>query len=280
MADTAIDAPAPVDTLAETAIDAPAPAKKIKPLKTATQVEADRALAARHGQRDIPTAAPVKFQGIVAIILLVLMVGMVGGMIYLGIQITNPTVVDDTPEGYDNTAVTVREFPAVAGTIKVTAPVVYLIDTSRPMGEVFEAAGNIVIASAKSLKGGKFNVILLGEDEDKALSPQPITSDPAGIAKAKTFIALELCGAAEQARGMQAALDMKAKTVVLLARDSAMGAKDLAQGAFKEKAVKLHTIVLGRTSRGLAQMAEVTGGETKKFTTSELAEQAKRAAGQ
>jgi len=135
-----------------------------------------------------------------------------------------------------------------------------------------------VIASAKSLKGGKFNVILLGEDEDKIMSPEPIAADAAGIKKAKDFIELEICGQAEQARGLTKALDMGAKTVVLLATDSAMGAKDVAQGAYKEKSVKLHTIVLGSRSRGLEQMAEASGGESKKLTAADLAEHARRAA--
>ncbi len=239
----------PVDTMAETAIDAPAPAKKPAPLKTATQTEAEKAIVAARGQKNIPTAAPVKFQGIVAIILLVLMLGMLGGMVYLGIRLTKPPgdgfVPENDPKKTNVFAST--DFPSVAGKIKVTAPVVYLIDTSKPMGNAFEAAGNIVIASARSLKGGKFNVILVGEEKDKTLSPQPIASDPAGIAKAKAFITMELCGEADQARGLQAALAMKAKTVVLLACDDAPRAKDVAEGPFKAQSVKLHTIVLGRT---------------------------------
>ena len=286
LADTAIDAPPTVDTLAETAIDAPAPgtapapapAGTPAPQKPATQAQADKALAMAHGQKNIPVAAPVKFQGIVAIILLLLMIGMVGGGIYLAIEFTSPPIVDTTPEDYDNTAVTTREFPAVAGTIKVTAPIVYCIDTSKPMANFFEGAESIVIASAKSLKGGKFNVILLGEDEDKIMSEKPIAADAAGIKKAQAFIEMELCGLAEQARGVSKALEMGAKTVVLLATDSAMGAKDVAEGALKEKTVKLHTIALGRRSRGLEQMAKTTGGQHKKFTASDLAAHAIRAA--
>jgi hypothetical protein len=288
MADTAIDAPPPVDTLAETAIDAPAapatptrptaPAQAPVPQKTATQAEADKAMALAHGQKNIPIAAPVKFQGIVAIFLLLLLVGMVGGMIYLAIEFTSTTVVDTTPEDYGNTAITTRDFPAVAGTIKVTAPIVYCIDTSKPMANFFEGAEGIVIASAKSLKGGKFNVILLGEDEDKIMSEKPIAADAAGIKKAQAFIEFEQCGMADQARGLNKALEMGAKTVVLLATDNAMGAKEVAQGPLKEKSVKLHAIALGRRSRGLEEMAKATGGTYKKFTTSDLAEHARRAA--
>jgi hypothetical protein len=202
---------------------------------------------------------------------------MVVGMVVLAIQIMTPPIVPVIPDNYDNTVITTRDFPAVAGTIKVQAPVVYCIDTSRPMAQVLESAGRIVIASVKSLKGGKFNLILLGEDGDKVLNPQPIASDKAGVAKLEAFLSTELCGAAEQARGLQTALDMNAKTVVLLARDSAMGAKAVAEGAFKEKSVKLHTIVLGSSSRGLAEMAKLTGGESKNYTLSELETQTQRA---
>jgi hypothetical protein len=145
------------------------------------------------------------------------------------------------------------------------------------MANVLESAFRIVIVSAKSLKGGKFNVILLGEDADKVLSPQPIAADSAGIAKAKAFLSVELCGTAGQARGLKAALDMNAKTVVLLARDSALGVRDVVQRAFKGRSAKLHTIVLGSSSKGLAQLAELTGGKSRVLTASDLEEQAKRA---
>ena len=275
--DTAIDLPAVTDSEADTAVELPATTKAPGTRKPETQAEADKALAAAHGQANIPTAAPVKLQGIVSIILAVLLLGMICGMVYLGIHLTTPPVIPVVPPGYDNTIITIREFPAVAGTIKVQAPVVYCIDTSRPMAQVLESAGTIVVASVKSLKGGKFNLILLGEDNDKILSPELIDSDKAGIKKLEAFFSLELCGAAEQARGLQSALDMKARTVVLLARDSALGVKALAEVAFKEKNVKLHTIALGGSSKGLAQLSELTGGEHKSCTLSELETQTQRA---
>jgi len=279
-ADTAVDIPAVVDSETDTTIDFPARADAPGARKPETQDEADKALAVAHGQANIPTAAPVRLQGIVSIILAVLLLGMIVGMVVLAVQVMTPPVVEDVdvPERYVYTAFTTRsDFPAVAGTIKVQAPVVYCIDTSRPMAQVLEYAGRIVLASAKSLKGGKFNIILLGEDDDKVLSDQPIAADKAGIAKASAFLSEELCGAAEQARGLQAALDMKAKTVVLLARDSNSGARGLAEGAFKEKSVKLHTIVLDSSDKGLAEMAKLTGGESKSYTVSELETQAQRA---
>ncbi len=275
--DTALDLPVVTGSNEDTAIDLPAVTDAPSARVSETRDEADKALAAAHGQANIPTAAPVKLQGIVSIVLAVLLVGMIGGIVYLAIEMTRPKVVVDIPKDYGHTAVTVRDFPAVAGTIKVAAPVVYCIDTSKPMRDVFEAAGNIVIASAKSLKGGKFNIILVGEDDDKILSPQPIASDKAGVAKAQAFLALDLCGLADQTRALKTALDMKAKTVVLLARDSAMGAKALAEGAFKEKSVTLHTIVLDSSDKGLVEMAKITGGESKSYTLSELETQLQRA---
>lgn len=279
-ADTAVDAPALVDSEADTAIDVPAIADAPGARKPETQAEADKALAIAHGQTNIPTAAPVKLQGIVSIILAILLLGMLGGMAFLAMEVITPPPIKDVgvSDDYVYTAFTTRtDFPAVAGTIKVQAPVVYCIDTSRPMAQVLEYAGKIAIASAKSLKDGKFNIILLGEDDDKVLSDQPIASDKAGIAKATAFLSTELCGAAEQARGLQAALDMKAKSVVLLARDSGSGVRGLAEGAFKEKSARLHTIVLDSSDKGLAEMAKLTGGESKKYTTSELETQARRA---
>jgi len=279
-ADTAVDIPATVDPEADTAVEASAIADAPGTRKPETQAEADKALAVAHGQTNIPTAAPVKLQGIVSIILAILLLGMLGGMAFLALEVITPPPIQDVgiTDEYVYTAFTTRtDFPAVAGTVKVQAPVVYCIDTSRPMAQVLEYAGKIAIASAKSLKDGKFNIILLGEDDDKVLSEQPVASDKAGIAKAQAFLSTELCGAAEQARGLQAALDMKAKTVVLLARDSDSSARGLAEGAFKEKSVKLHTIVLDSSDKGLAEMAKLTGGESKSYTASELETQAQRA---
>ena len=70
---------------------------------------------------------------------------------------------------------------------------------------------------------------------------------------------------------------MKAKTVVLLARDSDRSARALAEGAFKEGAVKLHTIALDSSSGVLSELAKLTGGESKSYTASELETQAQRA---
>jgi hypothetical protein len=248
------------------------------PVLAGTQSESDDALAAAHGQAHIPTAAPVKLQGIVSIVLAVLLLGMVSGIIVLAFKMMGgPPIVIDIPDDYENTAFTTREFPAVAGTIKIQVPVVYCIDTSRQMSEALEHAGNIVIASAKSLKGGKFNLILLGEESDKVLSAKPISSDEAGIAKLEAFLAPELCGAAEQSRGLKTALDMGAKTVVLLAQEAEMGIKAIAEGAFKEKSVKLHTIVLAGSSEELEELSKLTGGVSKSYTLSELETQASRA---
>ena len=278
-ADTAVDLPALVDSDTDTTIDFPARADAPGARKPETQDEADKALAVAHGQANIPTAEPVKLQGIVSMILAVLLLGMIGGMVFLVVEVITPPVIKDVdvPEGYVYTAFTTRsDFPAVAGTIKVQAPVVYCIDTSRPMTHVFESAGKIVIASAKSLKGGKFNLILLGEDDDKVLSDKLIASDKAGIAKLEAFLTPECGGAADQTRGLQAALDMKAKTVVLLARDTEGDVRALAEGAFKDASVPVHTIALDSSSRGLAQLAELTGGESKSFTLSELESQIQR----
>ena len=265
----------------DTAMDVPALADSPGARKAQTQDEADKALAAAHGQAHIPTAAPVKIQGIVSIVLSVLLLVMIAVMVMLAIHVTKPDIIDVTPKDYEYTVFTTRgDFPAVAGTIRIQAPVVYCIDTSRPMSQVLESAGKIVIASAKSLEGGKFNLILLGEDDDKVLNRQLIAADEAGIAKADAFLTAELCGAAEQARGLRAALAMNARTVVLLARDSDPGAKDVARGAFKDKSVPLHTIVLGGSDKGLAEMAKLTGGQSKSYTTSDLEAHARRAAEQ
>ena len=274
MADTALDAPAGVDTLAETSLDIP---NSTKPWKTASKTAEEKALAAAKKQANIPTAAPVKVQGIVAMVLSGLLVVMLSGMIYIAVIFTQPPIVETRPDDYNQTAFTQKDVPSIAGKIEITAPVIYCIDTSKPMAEVFDAAEQIVLVSIKSLKGGQFNVILIGEDDDKIMSPKPIASDPAGLTKAKEFIEIELCGEGDQVRALQAALAMDPKSVVILAKDNVRGLKGKVEAAFKTKSVPLHAVILGSKSRGLEDLAKATGGKSRAFTLSDLAAQAKRA---
>jgi hypothetical protein len=274
MAETSIDAPTGVDTMAETALDIP---KSPKPLKTASQTAEEKAISAAKKQANIPTAAPVKVQGIVAMVLAGLLVVMLGGMVYIAVIFTQPQIVETDPKNYNQTAFTQKDVPSIAGTIEITTPVVYCIDTSKPMAEVFEAAEQIVLVSIKSLKGGKFNVILIGEDDDKIMSPKPIAADPAGLTKAKEFIEMELCGEGDQTRALKAALAMDPKSVVILAKDNVRGLKEKIQDAFKTKSVPLHAVILGSNSKGLEDIAKTTGGKSRAFTLSDLAAQAKRA---
>jgi len=244
----------------------------------------ETAIAAAHGQTEIPTAKPVKLQGIVSIILSVLIVGMIIALsILVGAYVAKDIPTSKKPPelphitvDYGVTAFTINsDHPAVAGDMKVTTPVVYCIDTSDNMQQVIEYAGEIVLGSLKSLGGGKFTVILLGEETDQALSDQPIEADQAAQAKAREFLTAEVFGAADLARGLRAALAAKPATIVLMARSTGMDTQELQTVAeeISSQGARLLTIALDASAdaqKELADIARTTGGESRAFTAAEL----------
>jgi len=244
----------------------------------------EAALAEAHGQTHIPTASPVKLQGIVSIVLSVLLLVMIG--VLVGVIVIY-TMEDDVPPtvGPEVGAFTVNtDRPAVAGTLPVRSPVVYCIDTSGNMGDVIDYAGDIVLASLKSLKDGKFAIILCGEEADKA-TPGMLAPSEVGRNAAAAFLAnINVLGAADLGRSLRAALKRGPKTIVLMARDIDMGTPAAVE-EIKQAGVRLITIGMGSSdasARELAELAKSAGGESRTFSASDLemwAEQAGDAGG-
>ena len=250
-----------------------------------TTIDMDEAaLAKAHGQTHIPTASPVKLQGIVSIVLSVLLLAMIGVLVGM---IVIHAMQDDGPPlvGPDVGAFTVNiDKPIVAGTLPVTTPVVYCIDTSGNMGDVIEYAGDIVMASLKSLKDGKFAIILCGEEADKATPAMAASNEDCRKAAATLLADINVLGAADLGRSLRAALQRSPKTIVLMVRDIDMGTPAAVE-EIKQAGVKLVTVGMGSSedsAKELAELAKSTGGESRTFSASDLemwAEQAKDANG-
>jgi len=259
--------------------DAPA-----SPPASPTDPADETAIAAAHGQTEIPTAKPVKLQGIISIILSVLIVGMIIAFsILVGQHVAKDIPTSKKPPesppitaDYGVTAFTINsDHPAVAGDMKVATPVVYCIDVSDNMHQVIEYAGEIAKASLKSLDGAKFTVILLGEEADQAMSDQLIEADQAAQAKVRGFLTAEVFGAADLARGLRAALAAKPATIVLMARSTGMDTQELQTVAeeISTQGTCLLTIALDASAdaqKELADLARSTGGESRTFTAAEL----------
>lgn len=244
----------------------------------------EAALAEAHGQTYIPTASPVKLQGIVSIVLSVLLLVMIG--VLVGIIVIYAMEDDGPPTvGPEVGAFTVNtDKPAVAGTLPVTTPVVYCIDTSGNMGDVIEYAGDIVLASLKSLKDGKFAIILCGEQADKATPAMPASDEDCRKAAAALLADINVLGAADLGRSLRTALQRSPRTIVLMARDIDMGTPAAVE-EIKQAGVRLVTVGMGSSedsAKELAELAKSTGGKSRTFAASDLemwAEQAKDANG-
>lgn len=239
------------------------------------------ALSHASTMEDIPVANPVRIQGVISMVLIGLsLIMLVAGAIILVKQMTAPSGPVDPDAGIVSTngsgltGFTVNtEFPAIAGDVRIEAPVVYCLDTSGNMGDVLAYASRMVLVSVNSLREGKFNVVLVGEEGDNVLSETMLSSDGTALGMATAFLKKgKVAGAADLERGLDAAMKLSPKTVVLLARESDMGLED---AAAKLKAKGMHLTVLAIESdeysqKEFAQAAESTGGVCRTIAQSDL----------
>jgi hypothetical protein len=219
----------------------------------------------------VPMARPVKIQGIITIVLLVLLVFMVGGgiamaLIYLpGERNTVPPPPETQPVTIDKTP---EHGPGVVD-IRIAAPVIYVMDGGSGMGSAFDGARIMVLKSVESLGDGKFNVVAAGEGGDKVILPG-LTAGGKGAALKLTPTLQEVVptGAADISRAITAAIAMKPKTIVLFTRKAVDDPAGLA-GQAKAQGTVIHTIVLNGDSEAIESMkklAEDTGGQTRTFS--------------
>lgn len=217
-------------------------------------------------------ARPVKIQGVITIILLVLLAMMVAagvGVTLMYVQ-TGPGDEDipyETPH-VDPLAVS-RKGPAVAGVKIAAAPVLYCLDGGSSMRDAFDGARVMTANSVESLGDGmKFTVVLCGETEDRFLSADYSGGGPKGKAATLAFLKETVpSGATDLPRALKAALARGPKTIVLLARKVVDDAAEVAAEARKQGVV-IHTIAVdpdAEVAASMKKLAETTGGEGRAF---------------
>jgi len=239
--------------------DAPAPAGAPAPAAAGEHAAAD----ADH----IPMANPVKVQGIITIIILALLVLMVVGGIVGAVMFIPGKPKGPPPD--ENTAppkvgvVVADKGPAVAD-INIEAPVVYVLDGGSSMRSVFDGAKATMLESIKTLKSGKFCVIVACEDEDKEVLPEMPTGSE-GASKVLDALPLTAGGASDLSRAIKAALAKKPKTIVLFAQKPVDDAKALAQQAKSQNTVIDAICIKGDSDAAatLQTLAQGAGGQMR-----------------
>jgi hypothetical protein len=240
-----------------------------------SQAQADAEARAAADVEHVPMARPVKIQGIITIILLVLLVFMVGGGIALAMIYLPATHKVDVPEpGTQPVKIDVlpEHGPGVVD-IKIAAPVIYVLDGGSSMRSAFDSARLMVLKSVESLGDGKFNVIVAGEGQDKVIAPDMAVGGKDGARKYTPMLQETIpTGAADISRALKAAIARKPRTIVLFTRKVVDDAMSLAKQA-KAQGTVIHTIVLdgdSEVNESMKKLAEAAGGQARTFSSGAL----------
>jgi hypothetical protein len=234
--------------------------------------------AAAPAGEHIPMARPVKIQGIITMVLLVLLALMVAGgvtvaLLYLrGPDYTPQPVPDDTLPP-DLLAVS-RRGPAVADIKLPEGPVLYVLDGGSSMRDAFDPAVVMTENSILSVtEKGTFTVLLCRETEDEFLSEDFQPGGEKGQAAARERLRnIAPSGATDLPRALKAALERKPKTLVLFARKPVDDCLDLAKQAH-EQGVTIHAVVIDgdpEVNQSVKAIADATGGTARFVTSAEL----------
>lgn len=219
----------------------------------------------------IPVAKPVLIQGVVAIALIGILLGMAafaGVMVYSHARSKQPDEV-----GAKDVNPITRPGARVAG-MKIDAPVVYVLDGGSGTGQLFDLGAAVVRHSALALaKDDRFNVFFVSEAGVERMTEKWAGGGEAGDKLLRTFLrgratagATDLSGAIDQACGL------KPKAVVVLA-GKAPNALDAAARKAQAAGVRVYGVSLGGygdVDAALKVLAERTGGEVRSFTESQL----------
>lgn len=238
-------------------------------------------------EQHVPTATPVKLQGILTIAMLVLVLLMIAGGVYMFIVYMNQDERDsagkaaDTGQIGNGEVVTlpnpfgVRPDTGMVAGVEVDSPVVYIIDGGSSMREMFDYAAGIARASVLSLRSDqKFSLIVPVSVGQKIMPGGYHVGGKSGDAPVKEFL-LSLpgpFGATDLEGVIRTVISQKPGTIILLARKPVDEAKSLGEQA-KAADVRVVTISLDADSdvgESFAELASGSDGESLEFSFSDL----------
>lgn len=238
-------------------------------------------------QQHIPMAKPVKVMGLVAVGLAVVLIAAVIAVVVILVKqkdSTQPSAAgpEPTKSGAGATADPFKSPVGKAGKatgpmmvdMPLTAPVLYCLDTSGSMRNVFDSAASMVEQSLGSLKDGKFNILLITEAGETPLDKDWLTYE-ANKEKVNEFLGeVDVRGSSMFDETLEAAIARKPATLVLLAA-KAPGDEAHARivAKAKESGVKIVCIALhsmDSENNKLKALAESAGGECRDYTPAAL----------
>ena len=269
---------------------------------TTTQQAREAIEAAASSGENVPVAAPVRMQGIAAIIMLVVLLALLGGGGYVVVDAmsgddngqANGRTNGQGKGGVDNGTGTkppvkkINPFthPGVQGPgvdgMPIDSPIVYCIEAGSSMDQTLNYAVAMTYVSVRTLTGDHtFNVIIGqegGADDTswyRLLLPTYTGGGPAGEAAIrKPLDNVGAVGAPNVQRLLQAAvaLEPKPHTIVYFGNKPLFNAAELAKLA-ADKGIKLVTICLTydiEITGHMAKLAEGSGGTSAAHSERQL----------
>lgn len=214
----------------------------------------------------IPTASPVRMQGIVSLILILVLVVMVAACVYLGIKMFSTR--DSSDEIYQKGApaisgkitelanpFTVGVASTVCRDVRIASPVVYCIDAGENLaaGGVFAFARDVVRASVLSLTGQeRFGVVVAQDSGPRLISGKMFPGGGDGDDAIRDVLedsadggVVEMGGASSIAGAVAVALKQKPRTLVLIISRKEISDPGVMGGKIAAAGVRLVLVVLG-----------------------------------
>jgi len=241
------------------------------------RASAEEAAAAEADRKHIPTAAPVKLQGILTIVFLGLLLAMVGAGVGLIIVYSGSDAAVEPSDGQGgdvNPFIDSRGGPAAAG-MDINPPVVYVLDAGNSMRSMYDFAVAFTRISIRRLGAGRRFTIVLCRDSGPQLMPGGYhPGGEAGEAVAKAFLQTSVIprGMTDVADGLAMAIEQKPGTIVLFARKPVTDMEDIEAQA-KRSNVRIATVALDSdevAAETMKKLAEATGGDSRAFGFSQL----------
>ncbi len=230
---------------------------------------------AAEAREHIPTANPVRVQGIVAIVaiaLLLLMSAAAGVWAYKHFQSNRIPDEPVNPFAGDG--------PGVVD-VKIALPVVYVLDASSGTGDFFDSGLAVVRHSILTLSGDeKFQMLLVREEGIGKPGDDWLGGGKDGDKTVKAFVGGKIGrGATDLVAAVEQAIALKPKTIVLVAGKGPSADEEVVAdlaGKASAAGVVIHCVGLGDypdVAEPMQALSEKTGGRCLIYSEAVLAEQ-------
>lgn len=250
------------------------------------------ATARAESTETLPTADPVRIQGIVTIVLagfLILMIAF--GIALIMKSRTSPDRAKPDGESLDSRRVlypsgngqnTTPPMPTtnpltikgIAG-MKFATPVVFILDGTSAMKQSFDYGVALVRYSIRAMDTtDKFNLIVVGEEGLPSPSEDWLTGGQAGDEQVKNFLSVYVpAGAAELYPAVVRAISLRPRSIVIITRRALENPESIIEKASKAS-IRIYSIGLEYLQNGALQvmktLANKTGGGFRHLPASEI----------